>query len=453
VTSISFKTRPSRALFGQLIRLAWPIAVSTLSYTFMTVVDTWFMGRIGANAIGGVGLGGIAAFTSVCFGFGLLRAVKVLCAQAIGAGARQKLPATVGAGLVTAGLMAVLSLLVGLGILLLLPRLAGAGETTRIAEQYLQIRLCGTPLVLASVALREARYGVSDSRSPMVAALIANLVHIPLNYLLMFGLGLGFRGAAYATLLVQALELALLCVAQRPDGFGLSRVTPRHVREVLRIGVPVGLEFFLGVSAFSLLVILVARMGDAQLAAHQIALQLTHVSFMPALAVGEAASVLSGNAVGAREDQRIGPIALAALTIAGAYTATCALLFLLLARHIVGGFTANEEVIAVGVRLLHVAALFQVFDAVNIVARSVLRGTGDVRFPALVSVTSSWLFIPPLTYWLGMHHGLGAVGGWWAITTEITATGVLLCLRLQRGSWRHAAEQSRVRLAAVGALP
>ena len=87
MTSISFKTRPSRALYGQLIRLAWPIAVSTLSYTFMTVVDTWFMGRIGSSAIGGVGLGGMAAFTSVCFGFGLLRAVKVLCAQAVPADA------------------------------------------------------------------------------------------------------------------------------------------------------------------------------------------------------------------------------------------------------------------------------------------------------------------------------------------------------------------------------
>ena len=134
MTSISFKTRPSRALYGQLIRLAWPIAVSTLSYTFMTVVDTWFMGRIGSSAIGGVGLGGIAAFTSVCFGFGLLRAVKVLCAQAVGAGERHKLPSTVGAGLVTAGLLAGLSLLVGLCILLVLPRFASAGETSRIAR-------------------------------------------------------------------------------------------------------------------------------------------------------------------------------------------------------------------------------------------------------------------------------------------------------------------------------
>jgi MATE family multidrug resistance protein len=107
----------------------------------------------------------------------------------------------------------------------------------------------------------------------------------------------------------------------------------------------------------------------------------------------------------------------------------------------------------IGVQLLYVAAGFQLFDAANIVARSVLRGTGDVRFPALVSVTSSWLFVPPLTYWLGVQHGLGAVGGWWALTAEITATGALLCLRLKRGTWRHAAEQARLRLAAVGARP
>jgi MATE family multidrug resistance protein len=202
-----------------------------------------------------------------------------------------------------------------------------------------------------------------------------------------------------------------------------------------------------------MLVIVISRMGSAQLAAHQIALQVTHVSFMPALAVGEAASVLSGNAVGAREDQRVGPIALAAFTIAGAYAAACAVLFLLLARPILSGFTTDAAVIEVGVRLLQVAALFQVFDAAAIVARSVLRGTGDVRFPALIAVTSSWLFLPPLTLWLGVQQGLGAVGGWWALTVDIMAVGVLLWLRLQRGSWRHAAEQARVRLAAVGALP
>jgi MATE family multidrug resistance protein len=438
-------------LYRQLVALAWPIAVSTLSYTFMTVVDTWFMGRIGSSAIGGVGLGGMAAFTSVCFGFGLLRAVKVVCAQAVGAGERDKLPAAVGAGLVTAGLLAVLSLALGWGILLAVPSFAGNGETARIAEEYLQIRLYGTPLVLASVALREARYGVSDSRSPMVAALIANLIHIPLNYLLMFSLELGVAGAAYATLLVQGLELGLLCAAQRADGFGLSCVSQRDVREVLRIGVPVGLEFFLGVSAFSALVILIAGMGDAQLAAHQIALQVIHVSFMPALAVGEAASVLSGNAIGARQEQRIGPIAIAAFTIAGAYATSCALVFLLLARPIVGGFTSDAQVVAVGARLLHVAALFQIFDAATIVIRSVLRGAGDVRFPALVAVTFSWVFVPPLTYWLGISLGLGAVGGWWALTVQILATGLILGWRLQRGNWRKAAEQSRLRLSTVGA--
>jgi len=424
------------------------MAISTLSYTLMTIVDTWFMGRIGADAVGGVGLGGTGAFASSCFGIGLLRAVKVVAAQARGGGRPIDALRALGSGVWAALPLTALCGAFGLGLLHVLPCVAGDNRATAIAERYLGLRLCGTPLILLSCAIRESLYGASDSRSPMRAALLANLAHIPLNYALVFWFELGFVGAAYATLAVQLLELALLWHAQHNHGFGLRDVTRHDVIRLFIVGAPIGVEFFLGVGAFAALVILVARMGSSELAAHQIAIQITHLAFMPTVAIGEAASVLAGNAVGAREDSQVHRIASAALAIASGYACICSIAFLCFARPLFLVFTADSATIDVGTRLLCVAALFQLLDAGNIVSRSVLRGAGDIRVPVAVATIAGWLLLPSLTYWFGIRLGYGAVGGWGALTAETATIGTVLWVRLRTGGWRYAAEQARQRMTA-----
>ncbi|MET0792093.1 MAG: MATE family efflux transporter, partial [Polyangiaceae bacterium] len=313
------------------------------------------------------------------------------------------------------------------------------------------------PIVLVSGAIREARYGFGDSRSPMYAALLSNALHIPLNYLLIFTAGLGIAGAAYATLFVQLLECAWMLAIQAKQGLGLRATRLPHVLAVFRLGVPTGGEFLLGVAAFSALVLLIARMGEVDLAAHQVALQILHFAFMPAVSIGEAASVLAGQAVGANDDRRVLLVAKNALALAVAYAVICALIFVFGAVPLLRLFTADLAVQRVGVHLLYVAAGFQIFDAANIVGRSVLRGTGDVRVPAVLGICSGWLFIPALTWFLGIHRGLGAVGGWLALTVDICVGALLFWWRLRRGHWLPAARQSRERLAhdpsAVLAVP
>lgn len=439
---------PGPRLLSELVKLAWPITVSTLSYTVMTVVDTAFVGRLGPSALAGVGLGGIAVWTVICFGFGLLRAVKVLVAQSVGAGSRDQVLPFLGAGVLAAFALSVLAIGVGLPIAHYLPRFSASHEAGQLAHTYMSIRLLGTPVVLWCCAIREARYGVGDSRSPMYAALFSNAVHIPLNYLLIFALGWGVSGAAYATIFVQALELGwMLLVQAREGGLGLRTTRLTHVLDVFKLGVPTGTDFLLSVVAFSALVLMVAHMSDADLAAHQVALQVIHFAFMPIVSIGEAASVLAGQSVGANEDRRVLAIARTALGLGATYAGLCGLVFWLGAVPLLGLFTTDTEVQRIGVQLLWVGAGFQLFDAANIVARSVLRGTGDVRIPALISVCSSWTFVPALTWLWGMHQGLGAVGGWLALTVDICVGAGVLSWRLYRGHWLPAARSSRERLA------
>ena len=427
--------------------LAWPITVSTLSFTVMTVVDTAFVGRLGPASLAGVGLGGIALWTVICFGFGLLRAVKVLVSQGVGAGAGDAVLPFLGAGVYAALALAALAIAVGLPIAHYLPHFSASAEAGRVAHTYMSIRLFGAPIVLLSGAIREARYGFNDSRSPMYAAMVSNALHIPLNYVLIFTAGWGIAGAAYATLFVQLVECVWMLAIQAKQGLGLRQTRLNHVLSVFRIGVPTGSEFLLGVAAFSALVLLIARMGEIDLAAHQVALQILHFAFMPAVSIGDAASVLAGQAVGADDDRRVLMVAKNGLALAVSYALLCALIFVVGAVPLLRLFTSDLEVQRVGVHLLYIAAGFQIFDAANIVGRAVLRGTGDVRMPAVIGICSGWTFIPTLTWFLGIHQGWGAVGGWLALTVDICVGALIFWWRLGRGHWLNAARESRARLA------
>ncbi|HEY6560136.1 MAG TPA: MATE family efflux transporter [Polyangiaceae bacterium] len=435
---------------GELLRLAWPITVSMLSYSIMTTVDTLFVGRLGSSALAGVGLGGVLAFVVVCFGFGCLRSVKVLISQARGAGDRAQVPAMLGAGLLAGAALGVAAAAAGAAIAGILPGFTASAASGEHAATYLLIRSLGSPLALLGVALREARYAESDSRSPMVATLIANVVHIPVGAYFIFSLEWGVAGAAWATLVSQAVELGLLAKVTPGLRRAVSAVRRRHLLETWHLGWPLGVQYLLEVGAFATLVALLARISEVDLAAHQIVLQFVHASFLPALAVGEAASILVGQAVGANRDWLVKPVARSALVVTIMYTGACGVIFATLAPHLVKPFTSTPAVATLAIKLCYIAAAFQVFDGASIVARAVLRGTGDVRFPAVIGVCTAWLCTPPLTYLLGVRLELGAVGGWLALCLEIVLGAGVLWWRFQRGAWQAAAQTARERLTDLG---
>lgn len=437
--ALPWAARPTR----ELLRLAWPIAVSTVSWSLMTLVDTLFVGRLGAPVLAGVGLAGTLAFATLCFPLGMVRSVKVLVSQSVGAGRSNDLPAYVGAGVWLAVVLGVLSVGLAWALAAALPSITATAPEAEHARAYLLVRSLGAPLVLASNALREARYGVGEGRVPMVSAVVANGLNIALCALFVGSLGWGAAGAAWATVTAHCAELAVLVLLPWPRMLRIGRASLAHVRALARVGTPLGLQFLLEVGSFAVLASMIAAMSDVQMAAHQIAIQVIHFSFLPAYAVGEAASVLVGQAVGARRDELVRPLARRALWMAGSYMGLCAVAFLLAGGAMVAGFTPDARVRQVAVHLLWIAAVFQIFDGVNIVARCALRGTGDVKAPAWIGIVTAWMLTPPLTWLLGWHLGLGAAGGWLGLCGEVILGAVLLWWRLERGAWGTSAERSR----------
>ena len=148
----------------------------------------------------------------------------------------------------------------------------------------------------------------------------------------------------------------------------------------------------------------------------------------------------SGQAVGAGSYPLVTRVARLALAITGVYTAAWSVLLTFGSGMLVSGFTPDADVVSTATRLLHVAAVFQMFDGANMVARCALRGAGDVRYAAVVGVLTSWLTTPTLAWLLGHHYGLGAFGGWLGLCLEIIVGAAILWWRLERRGWLAAAE-------------
>jgi MATE family multidrug resistance protein len=166
--------------------------------------------------------------------------------------------------------------------------------------------------------------------------------------------------------------------------------------------------------------------------------------------VAEAGSVLVGQAVGAGVYSLVLRVARLALAITGVYTAGWSLLLAFGSGALVSVFTPDQGVMSTATRLLHIAAVFQIFDGANMVARCALRGAGDVRYAAVVGVLTSWLCTPTLAWLLGHHYRLGAFGGWLGLCLEIIVGAGILWWRLERRGWFAAAEVAHLIHADIG---
>ncbi len=433
-----------RAMLG----VAWPVVLSMLSFTAMGVVDTLFVAQLGRDELAGGALGNLAIMLVGALFVGGLRGVNVVVAQAIGAG--QPALAT-RAGWAGVGI----ALTAGVGIACLsaltpevVAAFGGSSSVQAFAAETFGIRALGGPAWLLLTTVGQAMQGRGDTRTPMVANVTANLLNIALNGVLVFGFSgfdvlgggflavpkLGVFGSALATAVSLGLAgVALLIVFARRSGW--ARPSWAEVRAVVGVGTPIGVRFLLDFGGWATLTAMMARVGAAEVAATQVAIRVVSVSFLPGHGVGEAASLLVGQAVGAGDLARARRVFAAATLLAVAVMAAFGVAFAVLPDTILDLFAADAEVRSIGHTLLLWAAAFQVFDAICLVAMGALGGAGDTRFVMWTSVVGTWLLLVPLGWWLGVALGFGAAGVWAAVTAECAFKSALFLWRWHAGGW------------------
>jgi MATE family multidrug resistance protein len=432
----------------ELLALAWPIMTAMAGETVMGLVDTKLVGGLGAAALGGVGVAMTVVFLGYMVVFGLMRGVKVCVAHAVGEGHGHRsvryAQAGIALGLVAGTVFGLCTRDVGP-----LFRIIGIDAAlVPYAKSFLAAYTFGAPGSAVVSALVQHRQGVGDARTPMAVGLGGNVVNALLGWALIYGhLGLpalGVRGGAYATATSEWLEASVLVAllvrdARRAGSHALARTElpfARALREVIALGLPTGIQFGSEMLAFATFTSVLGSLGAEQIAAHQIALATIRVSFLPGAAVGEAASVLVGQALGRRSLVQADRATRAALIVAMAFMASWGVVFAVAGGWIVRLFTDDSAVAQVARTLLWIAAAFQVLDAANMVLRSALRGAKDVRVPALIGVAVVWTCIPTAAFVLGRLAGMGSVGGWLGFVAETTLGAVLMARRWRRGAWR-----------------
>jgi MATE family multidrug resistance protein len=415
--------------------------------TLLGLVDTKLVGGLGPAALGGVGVGTTFVFLSYAVVFGLMRAVKVATSHAVGRGEAEQGLRFAQAGLAVGAAIGAFVWLVSRDVSGLLVALRVDPALVAPATAFLSAISYGSPATCMLAALIQHRQAIGDPKSPMVVGVLGNAFNAVLSYGLIYGHfglpALGVRGGGFGTATTEWVELiAMLALfARDARSSARSRTRPaislrRALGEVLELGVPTGVQFGFEMLAFATMTTLLSSMGETEIAGHQIAMSTIRTSFLPGIAVGEAASVMVGRALGRRDLREADRVCGWALVLASGFMAACGILFASFAGTFAHAFTEDLAVATVAKHLLWIAAGFQVLDACNIVLRGSLRGARDVRVPAVLGVGIVWTCIPTAALVLGKLLGWGAVGGWCGFVAETSIATVLFGLRWRKGGWR-----------------
>ncbi|MFM7129986.1 MAG: MATE family efflux transporter, partial [bacterium] len=369
------------------IRLALPVVVGEIGWMAMGVADTMLVAHLGPAAIGAAGIGGSVYFTFAIFGMGLFLGLDTLVSQAHGAGQRPQARQWLRTGILLA-LLTTLPLTLGfMAILKSVHRWGLSPEVLPLAGPYMKAVLWSTGPLLVYAACRRYLQSVGQVRPVMIVLLSANLINVIGNWLLVnghWGLpAMGITGSAWATVVSRfylAIMLVLIVVKIEPDLFtkGWARGVQRcDLKKLLALGLPAALQITLEVGIFSLAATLVGRLAPISLAAHQIVLNITSLTFMVPLGIASAAAVRVGHAIGAKQPQAARQAGWTAIRLTIAVMIFFALHFVLVPVPLLRCFTADTAIIAKGGTLLAIAAVFQIFDGLQAVCTGALRGLGD----------------------------------------------------------------------------
>ena len=429
-----------------ILSLGWPIVLTQLFIMLTGTIDTAMAGHYSSTDLAGVSIGGMIMWPIFMLLTGLTMALTPIIAQLRGAGRQHEIGHQIRQGLwVCVGTALVLVFAMSLG-----GQLYDLFEldpvATEIAKQYLQAAAWGAPPIVFYVALRHAFEGLGKPIPPMIIAGSMIPVNALLNYTLIYGKfgfpELGGVGCGVATAIVFWLQLTIMLIVCRRSFFANLDVFKKFerpdfsaIKSILIIGTPIGFTIFLEMAVFSVIGVLIARIGVAEVAANSIAGNLNWATYVIPAALGNAASIRVGFHVGARD------LSAARSTSATVYKfsllyALAMSLFLVIARyHLIAIFTTDPVVVDIAATLVLFIAVYQLVDDSNAVTVGALRGYKDTRIPMVFGLVGFWFIAVPLGYLLAeglILPGLapGVYGYWAAMTVGLSIVAIAMGIRL-----------------------
>lgn len=421
-----------------------------LGHTFVSLVDNIMVGQLGATELAAVSLGNSFVFVAMSFGIGFSTAITPLVAEADTERNFAKGKSALKHGLFlcsTLGSLLFLILLLAKPLMYIMDQ---PEEVVALAIPYLDlVAFSMVPLIIFQ-AFKQFSDGLSLTKYPMYATIVANVINVVLNYLLIFGKfgfpELGIVGAAIGTLISRVVMVFFLWWLLRARDKSKAYVTNIKIfvlespmlKKIVNIGLPSAMQMFFEVGIFTSAVWLSGTLGQNPQAANQIALNLSSMTFMVATGLSVAAMIRVGNQKGLRNFVELRRIAMSIFFLGIILAVIFAVAFVALHKVLPTIYVDlddplnaidTRDVVSIASTLLLAAAIFQISDSLQVVALGALRGLQDVKIPTIMIFISYWAIGFPISYYFGKEAMFGSVGIWLGLIAGLTSSAILLYFR------------------------
>lgn len=423
--------------------ISFPVAIGQIAKSATTIVNNIMIGSLGSIALGAIGLANSVFFIVMIFVIGVASSISPLLAQADALQNKKEGMAILQHGLVISFFLSLFMYLIIRIFICIFHYLNQPEDVVYQAISFLKI--ISISLIPWGIyeTLRKFAEGLSLTTPGMLVTWISVIVNLIFNYLFIYGKcgfpRLGIIGAAYGTLISRiVLLIALAFILKRYQKvqeyykeFNYTVFQSKYFKQIFYIGVPTGLQMLFEVGTFTVASFIVGLSDKNKLAAHHISINFVSITYMMCIALSVAATIRISNKKKIKNYMEIRKISLSVFFIVGIFVFICMILFIFLHKYLPAFFIKKDDLVTyrIASKLMVIGAFIQIFNGLQAVAMSSLRGIQDVNVPMWITFFSYWILAIPLAWFLALKRGMGVFGVWTGIGIGLTISTTLLIIR------------------------
>jgi MATE family multidrug resistance protein len=439
--------------FSYNIKLAYPVILGMLGHTLISIVDNIMVGNLGSTELAAVSLGGSFVFIGMSLGIGFSTAITPLVSMADAEKDDKKIRSVFHHGLLSCVILGVFVFILIVLAKPIMYIMHQPKEVIDLASPYIDWVAFSLIPVIIFQGYKQFADGLSRTKYSMYAIFMANIIHIIINYVLIYGVWifpkLGIIGAALGTVISRILMVVFMHYIMKNNAqlnpyfknFSFREIKKTMLKKIASLGIPSAMQMLFEVALFTAAIWLCGSIGKTSQAANQIALTLATTTFMFAMGLSVAATIRVGNNKGLMDYKNLIIVARSVFLLAIILETFFGLLFVILHNFLphlflnmenINQAIENKEVIIIASKLLLVAAVFQISDGIQVVVLGALRGLQDVKVPMYITFVAYWVVGFPISFFLGKYTELKSVGVWIGLLAGLSTAALFLYLRFHK---------------------
>ena len=439
--------------FSYNIKLAYPVILGMLGHTLISIVDNIMVGNLGSTELAAVSLGGSFVFIGMSLGIGFSTAITPLVSMADAEKDDKKIRSVFHHGLLSCVILGVFVFILIVLAKPIMYIMHQPKEVIDLASPYIDWVAFSLIPVIIFQGYKQFADGLSRTKYSMYAIFMANIIHIIINYVLIYGVWifpkLGIIGGALGTVISRILMVVFMHYIMKNNAqlnpyfknFSFREIKKTMLKKIASLGIPSAMQMLFEVALFTAAIWLCGSIGKTSQAANQIALTLATTTFMFAMGLSVAATIRVGNNKGLMDYKNLIIVARSVFLLAIILETFFGLLFVILHNFLphlflnmenVNQAIENKEVIIIASKLLLVAAVFQISDGIQVVVLGALRGLQDVKVPMYITFVAYWVVGFPISFFLGKYTELKSVGVWIGLLAGLSTAALFLYLRFHK---------------------